>query len=79
MKKHKTTSHGKGHAHQGKVTHKGMSSLIDGHGSRDPHASAEHHAANAEHGMSEGLSPQGGYDDGGEEGGAGMGENCSYE
>jgi len=71
MKKHKAP-------HTGPLHHKGMTShMVGGLGGKDPHASAEHHAANRAHGMAEGMSPKGGYD--GEEmeqGGEGMGENC---
>lgn len=63
--------------HTGKID-KG-SSYVDGHGTPDPHASKQHHAANVENDMPHGLSPQGGYDDGDEDDGGDMGgnsENC---
>lgn len=48
---------------------------------KDPRASAEHHAGNREAGMPEGMCPTGEECDGDtpEEGGKGMGSNCSYE
>lgn len=44
----------------GHETHKGMG--------RDPHASAEHHAANKKHGMEDGCCPKGDYEAGEAEG-----------
>ena len=59
MKKHKG-KHG-GHHHTGKISHADMTSLPHGMGGRDPHASAEHHAANKKHDMAEGMCPAGCY------------------
>jgi hypothetical protein len=70
---------GKAKSHTGKIRHGDMGSLMDGHGSPDPLASKEYKAHNAEHGMPHGLSPQGEYDNGGEESeAAGTGGNCTY-
>lgn len=75
MAKHK--GH-KGH-HTGKIRHHDMAmhNSSKGLGGKDPHASAEHHAANKAHGMPEGLSPVGGYDsdEESEQGGEGMADN----
>ncbi len=69
----------------GKIRHKDMSSLVNGQGKRDPHASPAFHAANAKHGMTNDMSPQGGYDDqmssqarapGDEPASGGMADNC---
>lgn len=71
----------KKHHHTGKIRHHDMGSLLDGHGSADPHADPAYKKANAAHGMGHGMSPQGEYDGGGEEseqGGEGMSENCEY-
>jgi hypothetical protein len=68
----------KGHKHTGAASHKGMGSLLTGHGSKDPHADAMHHQLNNAHGMPEGMSPVGGFDEGPgaiQPGGAGMSEN----
>ena len=46
---------GKGH-HTGKM-HRGDAMHLKSHGGKDQHASAEHHAANAAHGMHMGFSP----------------------
>lgn len=50
--------------HTGKIRHKDMTSLIDGHPGRDPHADPEHHRMNKEHGMPDGMHPQGEYGEG---------------
>jgi len=73
MAKHK----GHGH-HTGPIRHHDMTSLVDGPGEKDPHASAEHHAKNKEYGMEHGCCCEG--DESGEqEGGKGMEGNACYE
>ncbi len=72
------------HHHTGKIRHSdmGMHHGSRGMGGKDPHASAEHHAANKEHGMDEGMSPMESSEGGG---GVGQGtipdmeENCCEE
>ncbi len=71
MKKHKKGGH-----HIGPIPH--GSHRIGGLG-KDPHAEAEHHAANAKMGGPEGCSPRETGDVGGyQEGGEGMAGNCEY-
>ena len=54
-----------------------MMGHMDGTGKKDPHAHPSHNQANSAAGMSAGMSPQGGYDDGDESSSEGMGEqNC---
>lgn len=78
-----TYKHKGGKKHTGPIRHADMHSHVglDGLG-KDPHASKEYHAANAEHGMGDGLCHEhdrscGGMGEG-ESGGEGMGENISY-
>jgi hypothetical protein len=69
---------GYGHKHTGRIHHADHTSHIRGTGKKDPHASANHHKMNAEHGMHHGFSHS--DDHGGHEqhGGEGMAGNCSY-
>ena len=52
--------------HTGHIRPKTMTSLMDGHGSQDPHADASHHSMNKMHGTPHGMSPMGDYGDGDE-------------
>ena len=63
--------------HTGNIRHSDMTSLLDGMGSKDPHASSEHHAANKSCGMPNGLQNQG--DESGCDGAEGLeGGNSEY-
>ncbi len=70
----------KKHKHTGPVTHDDMHDHLRGHGGKDPHASAEHHAANKEHGMAHAMGHvEEEYDEGQHHGtGSKMSENCDY-
>lgn len=69
----------RGAHHTGKIRHSDMNMLMDGMGSKDPHASDTHHSMNSEHGMPHGLSPSGDESGSGmEHGGEGMSSNCEY-
>ena len=67
--------------HTGPIHHADMKSHqgLNGMGRKDPHASAEHHAANKKHGMPHGMSHHGDGCMEDSEGGEGMAGNCSYE
>lgn len=68
--------HHKGHKHTGPIHHKDMTSHFHGGMGKDPHASKEHHAANAANDMHDGIHPD---DDAGQDGhwGGGGGEGMA--
>jgi hypothetical protein len=66
--------------HTGRIHHPDMVSHmgLGGTGKKDPHASAEHHAANKAHGMPHGMCPADEHGGECEEGGEGMAGNTEY-
>jgi hypothetical protein len=71
------------HHHTGKIRHEDMVMLhgSTGFGSADPHADVAHTKANREHGMDEGMSPEGGYENEGPHSSGGApshSSNCEY-